>query len=132
MIAAAVIAIVGAGVGVTIWGQKAAERRDYQAVLAGPSCQEVSRAPPYVSETSLKAVTFSSVAFHYLRGDVDCQTVRPGRLSRDQELPFCLFDRPGFVEVRAGTAKAAYVIPVGQASILLEPHGVRCAVRPPA
>ena len=132
VIAAAVIAIVGLGVGVTIWGQKAAERRDYQAVLAGPSCQEVSRPPAYISPAALKAMAFGGANFRYLRGDTDCQTVRPGQLGGDQEVPYCLFDRPGFVEVRAGAAKAAYVIPLGQASILIEPHAVRCTVGPPA
>ncbi len=130
--AATVIVMVALGLGLTIWGQKAAERRDYRAVLAGPSCRAVAEPPAYVRTAALRAMTFGGANFRYVRGDADCQTVRPGRLNGDQEVPFCLFDRPGFIEVRSGSTIASYVVPLGQASILIEPRAVRCAVQPSA
>ncbi len=111
-------------------GPKQAERRDYEAVLAGTPCTAVARAPSYVARASLKSLNFGGATFRYVRGDADCQTVRPGRLVNDTEVPFCLFDRPEFVEATAGATKASYVIAVGQASILVAPDGLRCAVKP--
>ena len=129
IIAAAVTMLVILVVGVTVLAQKQAERSAYEAVLAGAPCASAARAPNYVAEASLKSLNFGGAEFRYVRGDADCQTVRPGRLVGDTEVPFCLFDRPGFVEVTTG-ARAAYVIPVGQASILAAPQGLRCSVRP--
>ena len=130
IIAAAVTSVVAVGVGVTVLAQKQAERRDYEAVLAGTPCTAVARAPNYVAQASLKSLNFGGAEFRYVRGDADCQTVRPGRLVGDTEVPFCLFDRPGFVEVTIGATKASYVIAVGQASILVAPDGLRCAIKP--
>ena len=130
IIAAAVTLLVLFVVSLTVLAQKQAERREYEAVLAGTPCTTVASAPNYVGRASLKSLTFGGTTFRYVRGDADCQTVRPGRLVGDKEVPFCLFDRPGFVEVGAGSARAAYVIPVGQASILVTPQALRCSVRP--
>ncbi len=130
IIAAAVTLLVLFVVSLTVLAQKQAERRDYEAVLAGTPCTAVARAPSYVARASLKSLNFGGAEFRYVRGDADCQTVRPGRLVNDTEVPFCLFDRPGFVEAQAGATKASYVIAVGQASVLLTPEGLRCAVKP--
>ena len=129
IIAAAVTMLVVLVVGATVLAQKQAERRDYEAVLAGTPCAPAARAPNYVAEASLTSLNFGGATFRYVRGDADCQTVRPGRLVGDTEVPFCLFDRPEFVEAQAGATKASYVIPVGQASILVAPQGPRCAVK---
>ena len=129
MIAAAVTLLVLFVVSLTVLAQKQAERRDYEAVLAGTPCTTVARAPNYVAQASLKSLNFGGATFRYVRGDADCQTVRPGRLVGDTEVPFCLFDRPEFVEAQAGATKASYVIPVGQASILVALQGPRCAVK---
>ncbi len=130
IIAAAVTLLVAFVVCLTVLAQKRAERRDYEAVLAGTPCKAVAHAPDYVARAALKSLTFGGAELQYLRGDADCQTVRPGRLVNDTEVPFCLFDRPGFVEVTIGATKASYVIAVGQASILVAPDGFRCAVKP--
>ena len=130
IIAAAVTLLVVFVVGLTVLAQKRAERRDYEAVLAGTPCMTVARAPDFIVQATLKPLNFGGAAFRYVRGDADCQTVRPGRLVGDTEVPFCLFDRPGFVEAKAGATKASYIIAVGQASVLLAPEGLRCAVKP--
>ena len=130
IIAAAVTLLVVFVVSLTVLAQKQAERRDYEAVLAGTPCTAVARAPNYVAQTALKSLNFGGAEFRYVRGDADCQTVRPGRLVGDTEVPFCLFDRPGFVEAKAGATKASYVVAVGQASVLLAPEGLRCSVKP--
>ena len=88
IIAAAVTSVVAFGVGVTVLAQKQAERRDYEAVLAGTPCTTVASAPNYVAQASLKSLDFGGAKFRYVRGDADCQTVRPGRLVGDTEVPF--------------------------------------------
>ena len=115
-----------------ISGQKQAERSDYRAVLAGAPCPTAARTPDYVTPAPPQSVSFGGARFRYLRGDADCETVRPGRFGHDAPLPYCVFDRPGYVGVTAGAAHADYVVPVGQLSVLVQGSTLRCTVKPPA
>ena len=126
---AVVVALAGAWLYLTLAG-KQTEQAAYKAVLAGRTCLSVARPPAYATEATLKTANFGGGTFRYMRGDVDCQVTRPGRMSGDADQPYCVFDRPGYVDVQTGSAHAHYVVPFGQASVLLAPGGPHCAIQP--
>lgn len=94
---ALVAALTTGGIAFGVYAQKIYEHSSYSAVATGSGCLLLSRTPASVAELrSLRQFTFEGVRFQYARGDVDCTTVRPGRLSDDEERPACSFDHPYF------------------------------------
>jgi hypothetical protein len=128
---AAIIACALAGGALAILiGVKASERRALASYTAGPSCRRVDRPPSFVSEAALKRIDIGQASFRFLRGDADCTVLRPGRMDQDAEAPVCRLDHPGYVEASTPAGVERFVIPFGQASLVVEASKTRCAVQP--
>lgn len=125
------LAVTGGGVAVLV-GVKAAERDAYAAYATGSPCQAVGAPPAFARSAKLKRIVIGEASFHFLRGDADCTVLRPGLMKGDEERPVCRFDHPGYVEVNAPGGEGRYVIPFGQASLVVEPRGPRCVIQPSA
>jgi hypothetical protein len=129
-VAAGVVLAIVAGALAVLAGVKAAERQAYTAYLAGSPCQTVSRTPDFVRPAELKSLAVGQATFRFLRGDADCTVLRPGLPSGDAERPVCRLDHPGYVDVAAPSGEARYLVAYGQASLAVEPQGVRCVIQP--
>lgn len=130
LIAISVTALGMAGIALGVYAQKTFERRSYLTFATGGACQMATpRSVTVTKPPPLRGFTFQGVGFQYARGDVDCTTVKPGRINDNEERPACSFDHPYFLRVTAGNKSASYSIPFGGASVIVKGSSPSCSWR---
>lgn len=113
-------------IAVVVYLQKRSEHEAYASAVAGGPCPAALQPPTGPDAAPLKSFAFEGLALQYAGGDVDCRTLRSGRLFHNPELPVCLFEHPGFIRASTTGPARSYLIPVGDAVITVDHGAPRC------
>lgn len=125
----ATVAVVALGLLLVVVGQRAYERQLFQAATQGAPC--VAAKPDAAAAVSqpLRRYAFEGLSFSYVRGNIDCQMMKPGRAFGDDELPVCTFEYPGVLVVQSGGVTTAYDAPLGQVAVVRDRGRLACHAR---